>query len=399
MPQVSAGMSCASAAAPITVEQAADRRPGPPLCPGMCSRAGRARRVVADRVEIRRVVWAARSGRDQRVLPHPATMPARCPDPPRSRRSVHAIPGASARFLAKAPTLAADEVFLDLEDGAAATEGARSRAGDRGAADAPASARRRSRCASTATDTPHYYRDLIARRRAGRRGARRGDRAQGPHARRRRDDRQAADADRARERPGGRADRHRGADRGRARAAGVRGDRHRVAADGGAGLRARRLQRRGRDPGHDDRRRARRLPRRPSQLRLLTPGDGGSRRRHPGDRRPLRADRRHRRAGAPLAPGARARGRRQVDDPPLTQIAVVNEIFSPTLEEFARASALLAALATRRRAAPRRFGGEMIDEASRRMAERVMIAGRAAGTRVTSSRREATVITSPSRIA
>ena len=61
-----------------------------------------------------------------------------------------------------------------------------------------------------------------------------------------------------------------------------------------------------------------------------------------------------------------------------SQIAVVNEIFAPTLEEFAHASAMLAAYA-KAAAGAATFGGEMIDEASRKMAERIMIAGRAAG--------------------
>ena len=38
------------------------------------------------------------------------------------RRSCHAVPGSSDRFLAKAPTLAADMVFLDLEDAVAPGE-------------------------------------------------------------------------------------------------------------------------------------------------------------------------------------------------------------------------------------------------------------------------------------
>ena len=37
----------------------------------------------------------------------------------RPRRSCHAVPGSSERFLAKAAGLDADEVFLDLEDAVA----------------------------------------------------------------------------------------------------------------------------------------------------------------------------------------------------------------------------------------------------------------------------------------
>jgi citrate lyase subunit beta/citryl-CoA lyase len=63
------------------------------------------------------------------------------------------------------------------------------------------------------------------------------------------------------------------------------------------------------------------------------------------------------------------------------QIATVNEVFTPTEEELARAEALLAAYAhatdgERRGAAV--FEGEMVDEASRKMAERVVRSGRAA---------------------
>ena len=61
-----------------------------------------------------------------------------------------------------------------------------------------------------------------------------------------------------------------------------------------------------------------------------------------------------------------------------TQIAVVNEIFAPTREEFDRAGAILAAYSDAAAGATT-FGGEMIDEASRRMAERVVLAGEAAG--------------------
>jgi citrate lyase subunit beta/citryl-CoA lyase len=42
--------------------------------------------------------------------------------PLRARRTCHAVPGTSERFLAKAPSLGADEVFLDLEDAAAADQ-------------------------------------------------------------------------------------------------------------------------------------------------------------------------------------------------------------------------------------------------------------------------------------
>jgi citrate lyase subunit beta / citryl-CoA lyase len=80
----------------------------------------------------------------------------------RPRRTCHAVPGSSERFLAKAPQLEADEVFLDLEDAVAPDEkdGARERVIE---------ALRSLDFGDTTvvvrvngTDTPHYYRDLIA---------------------------------------------------------------------------------------------------------------------------------------------------------------------------------------------------------------------------------------------
>jgi citrate lyase subunit beta/citryl-CoA lyase len=81
--------------------------------------------------------------------------------PARSRRTCHAVPGSSERFLAKAPELEADEVFLDLEDAVApsAKEEARWRViralkeTDFGPKTVVVRV--------NATDTPHYYRDLI----------------------------------------------------------------------------------------------------------------------------------------------------------------------------------------------------------------------------------------------
>ena len=297
--------------------------------------------------------------------------------PGRSRRSVHAIPGTNARFLAKVPALAADEVFLDLEDGAAADQKERARGQVVDALRTLDFGSKTVAVRVNGTETPHYYRDLIAvveqagatldvvivpkvrtpgdvemtdkllsqlELASGLEAGRIGIEAQIEDAR----GLQACDA---------------------IASASPRME--------GAGLRSRRLQRRGRDSGHDDRRRARRLSRRPSQLRLLAP-----------------------------VIAARAAGIQAIDGPYAliddtdglvrrsrvaralgvdgkwtihpSQIAVVNEIFAPTLEEFAHASALLAAYA-KAAAGAASFGGEMIDEASRKMAERIMIAGRAAG--------------------
>ncbi len=64
-----------------------------------------------------------------------------------------------------------------------------------------------------------------------------------------------------------------------------------------------------------------------------------------------------------------------------SQIAIVNEVFSPARDQWERAEAMLAAYdeahAAGRGAAM--FDGEMIDEANRKMAQRIAEAGRAAG--------------------
>jgi citrate lyase subunit beta/citryl-CoA lyase len=79
----------------------------------------------------------------------------------RARRTCHAVPGSSERFLAKAATLAADEVFLDLEDAVAASEKERAR-------ELVVAALREQRFLAptvvvrvNATDSRYYYRDLI----------------------------------------------------------------------------------------------------------------------------------------------------------------------------------------------------------------------------------------------
>ena len=63
------------------------------------------------------------------------------------------------------------------------------------------------------------------------------------------------------------------------------------------------------------------------------------------------------------------------------QIATVNEVFTPTREEWKRAEALLAAYRDAHESGrgAAMFDGEMIDEANRKMAERVARAGEAAG--------------------
>ncbi|HEX6262452.1 MAG TPA: CoA ester lyase, partial [Actinomycetota bacterium] len=68
------------------------------------------------------------------------------------------------------------------------------------------------------------------------------------------------------------------------------------------------------------------------------------------------------------------------------QIDVLNEVFAPTQEEYDKATAMLEAYrhATEVEATGAvMFGTEMIDEASRKMAEQVAERGRAAGLEVT----------------
>jgi citrate lyase subunit beta / citryl-CoA lyase len=80
----------------------------------------------------------------------------------RARRTCHAVPGSSERFLAKAAQLPADEVFLDLEDAVAANEKDRAReqviaALNEQRYQAPTVVVR-----VNGTDTRHYYKDLVA---------------------------------------------------------------------------------------------------------------------------------------------------------------------------------------------------------------------------------------------
>jgi citrate lyase subunit beta / citryl-CoA lyase len=64
------------------------------------------------------------------------------------------------------------------------------------------------------------------------------------------------------------------------------------------------------------------------------------------------------------------------------QLGVLNEVFSPTQEEYDKAEAILSAYARASETEARgavMFGDEMIDEASRKMAQRIAERGRAAG--------------------
>ncbi len=79
----------------------------------------------------------------------------------RSRRSCHAVPGSNERFLEKATGLDADEVFLDLEDAVAQGEKARARGQVIAALHDLDFGGKTVVVRVNGTDTPHYYRDLI----------------------------------------------------------------------------------------------------------------------------------------------------------------------------------------------------------------------------------------------
>jgi citrate lyase subunit beta / citryl-CoA lyase len=81
---------------------------------------------------------------------------------PRSRRTCHAVPGSSERFIAKAVGLDADEVFLDLEDAVAPNEKDSARARVIESLNALDFGAKTVAVRVNGTDTPHYYKDLIA---------------------------------------------------------------------------------------------------------------------------------------------------------------------------------------------------------------------------------------------
>jgi citrate lyase subunit beta/citryl-CoA lyase len=81
---------------------------------------------------------------------------------PRSRRTCHAVPGSSERFISKAVGLDADEVFLDLEDAVAPNEKDSARERVIEALRTLDFGSKTVAVRVNGTDTPHYYRDLIA---------------------------------------------------------------------------------------------------------------------------------------------------------------------------------------------------------------------------------------------
>ena len=291
------------------------------------------------------------------------------------------MPGSSERFIAKAVGLEADEIFLDLEDAVAPNEKEAARERVIEALNTLDFGEKTVVVRVNGTDTPHYYKDLIAV--VERAGAKLDAimLPEGPHPRRRRDDRQAADPDRARAR---------------------------ACTSAGSASRRRSRTR----PGCWPARRSR-----PPQPRMETlifgPGDysaavgipittiGAAPDGYPGDHLNYVYSR--------LVVAARAAGIQAIDGPYGNikdedglrtrsrlaralgldgkwtihpgQIATVNEVFSPEREQWERAEAMLAAYdeAHRAGAGAAVFEGEMIDEANRKMAERIAFAGRAAG--------------------
>jgi citrate lyase subunit beta/citryl-CoA lyase len=303
-----------------------------------------------------------------------------CPPQMRPRRSCHAVPGSNERFLAKAASLESDQVFLDLEDAVAASEK------DRARELVIAALREHDFGGKTVvvrvngTDTPHYYRDLIA---VAEQAGDRIDAVMIPKVRTPGDVEMTAklltQIELARELPVGRI----GIEAQIEDATGL------IACEAIAAASPR------------------------METLIFGPGDysasvgipvttiGGAPDGYPGDHLNYVFSR--------LVVAARAAGIQAIDGPYAAfdddeglrerarlaralgmdgkwtihprQIATVNEVFTPTREEWERAEALLAAYrsASDEGRGAAMFEGEMIDEANRKMAERLAEAGRAAG--------------------
>ncbi len=298
----------------------------------------------------------------------------------RPRRTCHAVPGSSERFLAKAAGLGADEVFLDLEDAVAPREK------DNARELVVAALREQEFAAPTVvvrvngTDTPQYYRDLVA---VVEQAGDRLDAIMLPKVRTPGDVEMTAklltQIELATDLEVGRI--------------GIEAQ-----IEDAAGLLACEAI-------------ATASPR--METLIFGPGDysaaigipvttiGGAPDGYPGDHLNYVYSR--------LVVAARAAGIQAIDGPYAAvkdldglrsrsrlvralgldgkwtihpgQIEVVNEVFTPTREEWERAEAMLAAYAEAGTAGhgAAMFEGEMIDEANRRMAERLAGAGRAAG--------------------
>ena len=297
--------------------------------------------------------------------------------PLRARRTCHAVPGTSERFLAKAPTLGADEVFLDLEDAAAADQKELARANVIEALKTLDFAGTTVVVRVNATDTPHYYRDVVdVVEQAGERL----DALMLPKVRTPGD---VEMTDKL----------LRGIELARGLEAGRIGIEAQIE-DAGGLIACEAI--------------AAASPR--METLIFGPGDysadvgipittiGGAPEGYPGDHLNYVYSR--------LVVAARAAGLQVIDGPygriedvdglierariaralgmdgkwtiHPSQIAPLNELFTPARSDFERASAMLAAFEQATSGATL-FEGEMIDEANRKMAERVVRAGRAAG--------------------
>lgn len=290
------------------------------------------------------------------------------------------MPGSSERFLAKAPTLDADEVFLDLEDAVAPSEKENARKLVIDALRTHDFGEKTAVVRVNGTDTPHYYRDLIDVVEQA------GDRL---HAIMLPKVRTPGDVEMT-DKLLGQIELARGYELGRI---GIEAQ-----IEDATGLLACEQI-------------AAASPR--METLIFGPGDysaavgipittiGGAPEHYPGDHLNYVFSR--------LVVAARAAGIQAIDGPYAAfdddeglrqrarlahalgmdgkwtihprQIPIVNEVFTPAREAWERAEALLAAYhdATAAGRGAAMFDGEMIDEANRRMAERLAEAGRAAG--------------------
>jgi citrate lyase subunit beta/citryl-CoA lyase len=307
----------------------------------------------------------------------PALAPAR---PSRSRRTCHAVPGSSERFLAKAAGLAADQVFLDLEDAVAQSEKDNARELVIEALKTQEFEAATVVVRVNGTDTPHYYKDLIA---VVEQAGDKLDAIMLPKVRTPGEvemtDKLLTQIELARGFAGGRI----GIEAQIEDATGL------IACEAIATASPR------------------------METLIFGPGDysaaigipittiGGTPDGYPGDHLNYLYSR--------LVVAARAAGIQAIDGPYAAvkdedglrerariaralgldgkwtihpaQIEIVNEVFSPSRDEWERAEAMLAAYDEAGRAGhgAAMFEGEMIDEANRKMAERIALAGRAAG--------------------
>ena len=299
----------------------------------------------------------------------------------RTRRSCHVVPGSSEQFLAKAPALDADQLIFDLEDAVAPAEKERARAlvvDTLRAADLGGKTRS---VRVNATDSPHCYRDVIAIAEGA------GDRLDTIVLPKARGTADVAMLDLLL----GQIELAAGLEPG---AIGIEAqieDAQGLVACEAIAAACARMEALHFGPGDFS-----------ASIGIPTTTVGGTPGGYPGDHLNhvfLRIVVAARAAGIQAIDGpygdirdddglrSRARVARALGyDGKWTihpdQIPTVNEVFTPTEEELARAEALLTAYARATDEEGRGaalFEGEMVDEASRKMAERVVRSGRAAG--------------------